>query len=393
MSSNKKTAKAKRQLAELRKRLRARTSQLTECFPKFVFDDRFGHPEFVRLVKGILGGLDFQTLPSYKKEFYRDFATEGFSFAALRLTQSISGDVKKGLALDVALDDLGCYLYDQMNQTEKGEFFPYNDVSFVPDDRQLRVVFSSLLQEERKGRCLFYSRHEPTVDIDGRTYKVAFSDRNHHFIERLGERLIKQRDTYAGLGSAHAFLANCVYFEPTKIRGKRQPREASPEQHALAIWAYCQTHDFRPELRTPGSWIWERLAMEPRSLKREHFTKPCYFRVGYCPVELVDEFAVASTLLLPGFKATIEYSDFQQSDLDDATKSRFKELAKRGEFEYADSDQTEFLEWLQQNSVPQLMATDDVVLADREVGPATANPQMKEMARLFLEILDQSEGS
>jgi hypothetical protein len=50
--------------------------------------------------------------------------------------------------------------------------------------------------------------------------------------------------------------------------------------------------------------------------------KEYYFRIGYCPILLTSGYALAKTVLFPGYKGTPEYSLIVQSDIPHQEKSK-----------------------------------------------------------------------
>jgi hypothetical protein len=162
-----------------------------------------------------------------------------------------------------------------------------------------------------RGRA-YHSRFRPTVEFGGKHYVICFSP---SVIEKLHRRLKNGRTNYGALGDLYGFFEQCRHFEPCLIRGDGERRDERVE--AVSFFDDCESdrmwnhhyvtevlgEDYDPAQGTP------------------------YHRVGYCPVALDGEYAVATSFLPPGFCKTPEYEAIMRAKLPWAEKERLRALA------------------------------------------------------------------
>lgn len=184
---------------------------------------------------------------------------------------------------------------------------------------------------------------------------VAFSE---HALERICERTVYDWRTYAGQGDAFAFLDNCVYFEDcTNVRGEPSfvvYNSCVPHFHS---WNYVE-HVLGKPKPTAGDAFGDIV----EATNRTRF----YYRVGYCPVTIHDDLALATTLLFPGMsrqRGTPEGRLIDCSGLSAAEVARKKAQVESQLSMKALSDGGDFrlVKWFHDNGVPQVVSMDQQV--------------------------------
>jgi hypothetical protein len=190
---------------------------------------------------------------------------------------------------------------------------------------------------------------------DVRELLIAFSE---HAIERICERTVYDWRTFAGQGDAFAFLDNCVYFEDcTDARGEPSFVVYNSCAPHFNSWGYVEHVVGTPSSRTGDS---------SGDIDREVTGSRFYYRVGYCPVTIHGDLALATTLLFPGMsrqKGTPEGRLIERSGLPPVDIDRMK-AGVEGQLSMkalADSGDFSLVKWFHDNGVPQ------VVRLNREV--------------------------
>ena len=113
----------------------------------------------------------------------------------------------------------------------------------------------------------------------------------------------------------NGFFELCRHFESCKIRGDADRRD----QQLDAVTFFDDASNSR---------FWNhRYVKEVLEADFDPKKGKPYFRVGYCPVILDGEFAVARSFLPPGFKKTPEFEAIRFSNLPFAEKQRLKDMA------------------------------------------------------------------
>ena len=217
----------------------------------------------------------------------------------------------------------------------------------------LEVRCRSLMVRSTAREPVYHSRRMPRIRFGKgeREWLVAF---NRHALERICERTVYDWQSYGGQGDAFAFLDNCVYFEDcTDARG----------EPSFVVYNSC-AEDFH-------SWDYvEQLLGIPsdssHDIAKEISGSRFYYRVGYCPVRLDGDIAVATTLLFPGMnlkKGTPEGRLIERAGLPPAEIARLKEQVEKQLSMKAlvDSGDFSLIKWFHNNGVPQVIKLDDKV--------------------------------
>ena len=186
---------------------------------------------------------------------------------------------------------LGNVVFSLIGQDALLRWIPFSDVRFIHAGSRILVSFRSLLRQWSKWGTIYYSRHEPKLVIDGQPKIVGF---HRHAIERICERIVPHWRTYAGLGDAYAFFDQCMHFEQANLLDK---------QKAFTFYDMCAKGFFQE--------AYIKNVLGDNVVNDDHY----YYRVGYCPYQVEDEFVVAKTLLVPGQQPTPESKLIWSSDL------------------------------------------------------------------------------
>lgn len=87
-----------------------------------------------------------------------------------------------------------------------------------------------------------------------------------------------------------------------------------------------------------------------------------YFRVGYCPLSFEGNFAVAKTLLFPGYSKTPEYECILNLNLpENERKSLFKKITKQDAKSLLETGDFASIKWLHENTIPQVVQMNNKV--------------------------------
>ena len=93
----------------------------------------------------------------------------------------------------------------------------------------------------------------------------------------------------------------------------------------------------------------------------------CYFRVGYCPILIEGNFAIAKTLLYPGYKKTPEYGCLMSSSLAESQKAEMLVKAtKQDVASLRETNDFSCVQWFHNNGVPQVIQTREEIFAHVE---------------------------
>ncbi len=188
---------------------------------------------------------------------------------------------------------IGNAVYRLISQEERRRLFPQHSFQVFPGNNgtHFLVWLSVLGSTKTSNGTAYFSPRKPTLVIDGRPVVPSF---HGHAIQRMGERKFDNRDTYLCLGDYHGIIRDCIHYEPVVL----------PDgQPAFTLFDSCNEPGFR-------SWQYVR-----QVLGTHEPGKTYYYRLGYFPVHLSDDFAAAKSMLLPGYRNTPEYDLLKNSSL------------------------------------------------------------------------------
>jgi hypothetical protein len=317
-------------------------------FPDFEFDEREANADFANLVKLAVRQFHFNEVSVGEQNAFRDMKNRGFVAvlrdlkAGMRLAQQVDPDNQDARIADIIFElKLGSVILAKIPQDELKKYLPVNDVRFLYFRKKIIVQFRSLIEVGEGKNPYYYSRRKPTIEVDGKRYIVAF---RKHAVDGICNRISPYWTTYGGLGDAFSYLEECRYFERCLLLDNHP---------AFTFFDKCADERFWQH-----NYVKLVLGKENLNLSKG---QP-YYRVGYCPFDLIDGFIVARTLLFPGFSKTPEYGVLINSNLPDAEKSRLAELATESNARsLQESDDFSALRWFHDNGVPQVIQTNDLV--------------------------------
>ncbi len=322
-----KKAKENRKLALVQRRMYA------ENFPQFVYETNNSPPEFVELIKKTIKSIDLRDRSLFapiETDLFKAGSRFGLGVMKLPVERT---PLTTGVYLALKL---GQAIVSRIPQEELLHWIPFHDVQVLPGGRNIYVILRSLCQRPGSYGTIYYSRHRPTLVIDGQPKVVGFS---RHAIENTCMRIAPTWETYGGLGDAFSLFDQCIHFER---------RDFHDGQMAFTFFDNCVKGFFT------GQYVKEVLG------KWEHDAGHYYYRVGYCPAEIVDDFIVAKTLLFPGYVNTPEFGAILHSGLPDWKKKNLidrvqgldvSEIRETGDFG--------LIKWFHDNGVPQVIHSDE----------------------------------
>ncbi|MBW4463607.1 MAG: hypothetical protein KME47_25695 [Nodosilinea sp. WJT8-NPBG4] len=266
-------------------------------FPDFLLRRKRGNPDFVKIVEKELDGFEFLSLPKHEAELFKLLKKVGLDslLIASFLTGNISGlNSFNTYTHYLLMNAIGTYVYQKVTSDIHLKYYPDNYVSFYPyrDGSKILVQFDSLLRGQMRGQTFFYSKLKPRIKIEGKKYIVAFTQ---HMIDRVYERTAIDQKNYTSLGDIFSLLAayNPHHLELCTLNNG---------QPAISFWGPCGKPPFWHSHYIP--YVLGKLVPGGGD---------ALFRLGYSPIVLHDDFAVAKTLLYPGYKSTPEYALLQSS--------------------------------------------------------------------------------
>jgi hypothetical protein len=325
-------------VAEKQKRVAAKRQRAEELarqneFPPFVFEPNGAPDELVEAVRQAVKAIDFRDETSFYKwetDIYREVKRSGAATAMALLLRSTRNDKTDHVAESHFIYNIGRQVFRLLGDDFLLRFVPFHDVLIQPRDHHILVYFRSLKQARGPGGTVYYSRHEPKLEVNGQSLVVAFSG---HAIHRTRERLTHRWPTYTALGDVFAFFDQCLEFELCVLY---------PDLLGFTFFDHC----------FPGFSNYEFA----RQVMGERFIPgaPYCFRVGYCPAVVEGGFIKAKTLLFPGYAGTPEYGKIMSAALPRERKQAMVEVAKSLDAKHTlEPDGLELLKWFHDQGVPQ----------------------------------------
>jgi hypothetical protein len=238
------------------------------------------------------------------------------------------------------------YIVSQMTEDERQEHLTTNCMHICPKGNDLEIRLWSLKRVMLDdGQLVYHSRARPTVSIRDQEHVVCFS---MHALQRIRERAAPESLGCTKWQRAFGIVDGCVYYEPVVLTN-----------NAHAFTFYIDLANKQHE-QDNTSAVWPATVFDNVIGKGNGMGKSWYYRVGYCPIEINSDYAVAKTLLFPGFVTTPEYEEIRNSpDLTTPQKDRLLGSATNMTAQYVFMNQDyELLKWLQQHGTPQVRPLD-----------------------------------
>jgi hypothetical protein len=336
----------KKQLSKQRKKLvkqdeLKKRRRYHELYPVFEFEnDDAVPPEWIELVRTHVNQIRFDDPNSFNSSD-RDLFKQVKRFGAERALFDFEAKVpedQKHLAAAYFAMKLGNVLFTHIPRDRLLNFIPFCDVIVAPRGTHIVVRTRALLKAKGSGGTVYYSKHQPTIEINHKQKIVGFST---HAVRDKHDRCDRHTpgwDRYSGLGDAFGYYNDCVYYEKASL---------SDNQLAFTVYGKC----------VPG-FVSSRFVIEILG-------KPCerdaryYHRAGYFPAVIEGDFIKALTFLLPGYSQTPEYQLIESADLSESVKQRMKQQAREMNMHYPQTTgDFSLLKWFHENGVPQIIETD-----------------------------------
>jgi hypothetical protein len=186
---------------------------------------------------------------------------------------------------------LGSYIYNQLGDKILKEYFLTNNIRVQPNRINWKFIMKSFSRQILKnGQKIYYSIKTPALKIDDKLFRLAYTS---HCLERIHQRAAGGRYKYGALCDYFYNIKHNTYFEMVTL-----PNESL----AISIYEKClegfSSFDIVKEI-----------------FGNNYYPDDKYFyRLGYLPIERFNEFAVAKTLLCPGYSETPEFKLLKESE-------------------------------------------------------------------------------
>lgn len=310
-SKRKQDKRKQRELDVHRKKLRVREQEwYSKSFPKFEIDAEGAPSPLVELVREAIRNFDFRTSNLFDesdmhhfKQLCRNTSKESQRDLKL-LRHGDTGAILRGMKIGEAV-------YRLMPQAQLVQWLPFHDIEITPIGDRIRVRFDSLKTAKGNGGTIYYSPYCPKIKLPDGEKIVGWT---RHSIDQLCARTAVDRTSYGCLGDVFAYLHHCTHFELCTLNDGKS---------AFTFFENCQKGFFS-----------EHFVEVVLGKKMEQFVLPgekvsrFYYRVGYCPIAIDAEFAVAKTLLFPGYQATPEHAALTRADAPRDVKNLLRDVAK-----------------------------------------------------------------
>jgi len=331
-----KKQQARQKQNKLARRRAEERQRYVDSFPQFVFADKNDAPDdFVDLIRSATRKVDLRDRSRFsepERAFWRDFKKRG----GTAIDELVVAGREDPTFPTYLICNLGQTVFNLVPKDELLRWIPFSDVQFLPKGKEIRVAFRSLRRHPGPGGTIYYSRHRPTIEIDGQERVVGFS---RHAIEQTCKRISPRWFRYAGLGDAFAFFDQCCHFERYDLHR---------EQLAFTFFDRCAKGFFS------AGYVVNVLGRDVEPNDR------FYFRVGYCPAVIENDFIKAKTLLFPGFSNTPEFGAVLESNV---TSGERTELIKRSRKLSAqalqDSCDFSLIKLFHDSGIPQVVMGED----------------------------------
>lgn len=246
-----------------------------------------------------------------------------------------------GMKLEpISLYALGNYIYKKISDRGFKDYLLTNDISVFPDfDRWIFRMRSLSNQILKGGLKVYYSIKTPEIEIEGRKYRIAYT---WHCIERIHERAKRKMFDYGSLGDLYALLNDNNCHEYALLNdGSR----------ALSMYGFA------------GNELSLSFNIVTKILGDQYYPdNTYYYRLGYFPIDIMDNFAVCKTLLSPGFFNTPEYKLLRNSP---ENMEWLKRANENGRNDSLFTFDLELIKKLHELGVPQIKTFDDDVYTYR----------------------------
>jgi hypothetical protein len=306
-------------------------------YPEFVFEGDQAPGEFIELVRSAVATINFDdrgVFSEAESSFYRTVREKGARHAVEVFRHAQIGG--KG-HLEPGPDNwprkLGEIIFRRIPQDALLRFLPYHDYFVHPHRQQIDVGIRSLIRHDMPGGPFYYSKYQPTLEVNGQAKIVGF---HYHVIERVCQRLVPGGwKNYDGMGEAFAYFCQCQEFEIARLY---------PAQLGFTFYDDC-AKDF-----------WSRRIAEQVLGDRYQPDADYSYRVGYCPAFVEGDFVFGITLLFPGYDNTPELGKILALPRSSREKSQLlAEVRNLTIHRFVESNDFSILRWFHEQGVPQVI--------------------------------------
>jgi hypothetical protein len=339
--------KRKKRLEEAigHKREQEQQAKLHARYPSIIVEPTGADPEFIALVQSALKKINFDDpsqFSDWDRMVFTKLASHGapFTIQALKNTANkmvADGDPAGNFLLHAFAISLGTQIFKLIAPADRRIHLPYNEMRVFPVGKEFVLRFAQMQTvKESEGRTVYFSRHRPKVLVNGQELTVGFS---RHAIDQIVNRIHTESLEYTPAGDLHALFSHCTHFEVVSLNNG---------ELALTFYDYC----FSPGCVHYKTYVKGVLSEENYDTTQGN----AYYRVGYCPLVIVGEFAKAKTFLPPGYNNTPEFRAIFESSLPSSEKQRLKRVFEHDAGHILRiEDSLEELRWFHHNSVPQVI--------------------------------------
>jgi len=202
----------------------------------------------------------------------------------------------------------------------------------------IRISFGFMERQLQDTGACYYSKHSPTVTINGAQWIMGYST---HAIERILERSnFENHPTFSNYKNCAYFLRECTYFQAVELA------DGAPAVRAFmteSIVSSERQFDDHIKLITGQADI------------RQRTVRPAYV-LGYFPVACMGRFAKATTMLYPGYNGTPEDGLVRSAKIPQADRERLLSMASSNNRVRVTNDgRHEAIRWYHDHGIPQVI--------------------------------------
>jgi hypothetical protein len=289
---------------------------------KVNFDDRQHFKDVDRLSWRTIAQIGANVIEEWRRSANRDLYEQQENFGDM-MSMSLVTNVSQAI-------------YSLIPDEVKERFMPYNYFTVIPTRNKLVLHTGRLITKRTPKGSIHLSRSPVIVDVDGERRTLAFTT---HAMERVCERIAPGwKVNYVDLMEIARFFSCVPSFEMEPLNS---------DQNVILLYASCG-----PSF-TDLYWIHVDHILGRDKVKPD--SEPPEYRLGYCPLALDGRYAIAKTLLLPGYRMTPEYRLLSTSVLPRERKTELFEMTRD---HVRDTDRFEewlpLVKWFHENGVPQV---------------------------------------
>lgn len=236
---------------------------------------------------------------------------------------------------------VGNLIYGALSEEQRQRYLPMHMFIVSIDWRtgDFLIRCDSMLRFHGRRGELWFSPHRHKALVGDASLTVCYGS---HTIERFMKRAFGAERNYASLAAMHQTLRSELYLESLTL-SNGQP----------GIAAFRPVCTFRSHQQTYSYQYLCQVAGDPDNRRDQ-----CHL-LGYCPLRPYRGFAIASTLLTPGFRGTPEYESILQDVPEESERTRMLQTVNRWEAgERAPIEDAWLLRWFHAHGCPQVLQLD-----------------------------------